>query len=94
MHGDNAVAERFYRNQFEVSRARQAVLVQSGAVAGDPGVNEELVLVDQIQPIQLGRKLAAAQEHARRGRILEILYGCSQITGDVVAIVPKEVGSR
>ena len=63
-------------------------------MADDPGVNEELVLVDQIQPIQLSRELAATEEHARRGRTLEILHACSQITGDVVAIVPREVVSR
>ena len=30
----------------------------------DPGVDEEPILVDQIQPVQLGRQLAAAQQHA------------------------------
>ena len=30
-------------------------------MTGDPGVDEELVLVDQIQPVQLGRELAATE---------------------------------
>ena len=94
MHGNNADAERLRRNQLELSRARQAALVQSGAVADDPGVNEELVLVDQIHPIQLSRELATTEEHARRGRVLEILHARSKITGDEVAIVPWEVISR
>ena len=32
-------------------------------MAGDPGVDEELVLVDQIPPVQLSRELAATEEH-------------------------------
>jgi hypothetical protein len=31
-------------------------------------VDEELVLVDQIQPVQLGREHAATEEHTGRGR--------------------------
>ena len=40
----------------------------------DPGVDNELVRVDQIQPVQLGRVLAATEEHARRGRVPELLH--------------------
>src|SRR5215204_147152 len=32
------------------------------AVAGDPGMDEQLVLVDQVQPVELGRELAASEE--------------------------------
>src|SRR6185295_5024302 len=64
VHGDRAAAERLRRDQLEASRAGQPALVESRAVAGDPGVDEELVLVDQIQPVQLGRELAATEEHA------------------------------
>ena len=60
VHGDCAVAERRRRDQLEPSRAGQPALVQGRAVAGDPGVDEELVLVDQVQSVQLGRELAAA----------------------------------
>jgi hypothetical protein len=35
-------------------------------MAGDPRVDEELALVDQIQPVQLGRALTATAEHAGR----------------------------
>src|SRR4029077_8096610 len=64
VHGDRAVAERLRRDKLEPSRAGQPALVQGRAVAGDPGVDEELVLVDQIQPVELGRELAATEEHA------------------------------
>jgi hypothetical protein len=53
VHGDRAAAERLRRYQLEPSRAGQPALVQGRALAGDPGVDEELVLVDQIEPIQL-----------------------------------------
>src|SRR4051794_4983287 len=46
VHGDRAVAERLRRNKLELSCAGQPALVQSRAVASDPGVDEELVLVD------------------------------------------------
>jgi hypothetical protein len=64
VHGDRAAAERRRRDQLEPSRAGQPALVQGRAVAGDPGVDEELVLVDQIQPVQLGRELAATEERS------------------------------
>jgi hypothetical protein len=51
VHGDRAALERLRRDQLEPSRARQTTLVQGRAVADDPGVDEELVLVDQIQPV-------------------------------------------
>jgi hypothetical protein len=53
--------------ELKASRAGQPALVQGRAGASDPGVDEELVLVDQILPVQLGRELAAAEEHAGRG---------------------------
>src|SRR3982751_3927352 len=76
VHGDRAAAERLRRDQLEPSRAGQSALVQGRAVAGDPGMDEELVLVDQVQPVQLGRELAASEEYAVRGRVLELLYAC------------------
>src|SRR5206468_10380131 len=94
VHGDRAVAERLRRDQLEPSGAGQPALVQGRAVAGDPGVDEQLVLVDQIQPVQLGRELTATEEHAVRGRILELLYARAQVAGDVVAVGPREVLSR
>jgi hypothetical protein len=94
VHGDRAAAERLRRDQLEPSRAGQPALVQGRAVAGDPGVDEELVLVDQIQPVQLGRELAATEEHAGRGRVLELLHARAQVAGDVVAVGPREVLSR
>jgi hypothetical protein len=36
-----------------------------GPVAGASGVDEKLVLVDQTQPVQFGRELAATEKHAR-----------------------------
>src|SRR5258708_10487293 len=94
MHGDRAATERLRRDQLEPSRAGQPALVQGRAVAGDPGVDEELVLVDQIQPVQLGRELAATEEHAGRGRVLELLHARAQVARDVVAVGPREVLSR
>src|SRR5438046_8321427 len=94
VHGDDAAAERLRRDQLEPSRAGQPALVQGRAVAGDPGVDEELVLVDQILPVQLGCELAATEEYAGRGRVLELLHARAQVAGDVVAISPLEVLSR
>src|SRR3954463_9400059 len=90
MYGDGAAAERRGRNRLEPSRAGQPALVEGWAVAGYPGGDEEIVLVDQIQPVQLGRELAATQEHAGRGRVLEPLHARAQVTGDVVAVGPRE----
>src|SRR5262249_38736065 len=82
VHSDGAAAERLRRDQLEPSRAGQPALVQDRAVAGDPGVDEELVLVDQIQPVQLGCELAATEEHAGRGRVFELLHARAQVAGN------------
>lgn len=58
------------------------------AVTDDPGMDEELVLVDQIQPIQLGCELAATEEHAGRGCVLELLHARAQVAGDEDSIAP------
>src|SRR4029453_7260558 len=94
VHGDRAAAERLRRDQLEPSRAGQPALVQGRAVAGDPGGDEELVLVDKIHPVQLGGALSATEEHAGRGRVLELLHARAQVAGDVVAVGPREVLSR
>ena len=94
VHGDRAAAERLRRNKFEPSRAGQPALMQSRAVACDSGVDEELVLVDQIQPVQFGRELAATEEHTGRGRVLQLLHARAQVAGDVVPVGPWEVLSR
>ena len=59
-------------DQLEPSRAGQSAFEQGRTVAGDPGVDEQMVLVDQIQSVQLGRKLAATEEYAVRSRVLEV----------------------
>lgn len=51
VQGDRAVLERVRREQLEPSRARQSALVQGRTVAGDPGMDEEFVLVDQVQRV-------------------------------------------
>src|SRR3954469_13518673 len=58
------------------------------------GWTRKLVLVDQIQPVQLGREFAATEEHARPSRVLEPLHACTQVVGDVVAVGPRELLSR
>jgi hypothetical protein len=83
VHCDRAAAERFRREQLEPSPAGQPALVQGRAVAGDSGVDEQLVVVDQIQPIKLGRELAATEEHAIRGPVLEHLHARAKVAGDV-----------
>src|SRR5690349_22882210 len=85
VHGDRAAAERLRRDQLEPSRAGQPALVQGRAVASDPRVDEQLVLVNQIQPVQLGRELTATEKHAVRGGVLELLYARVQVAGDAVA---------
>ena len=56
-------------------------------MAGDPWVHEELVPVDQIQSVKFCRELAATEQHADRGRILELLQARAKIAGEVVAVV-------
>ena len=46
-------------------------------------MDEKLVFVDEIQPVQFGRELAATEEYAVRGRVLELLYARAQVVGDV-----------
>src|SRR3954471_9291178 len=94
MYGDGAAAERRGRDQLERSRAGQPAREEGWAVARDPGVDEEIVLVDEIQPVQLGRELAATQEHAGRGRVLEPLHARAKVAGEVVAVGPRESLSR
>jgi hypothetical protein len=55
VHGHRAVSERPRREQLELTRVGQSALVQRRAVAGDPRMDEQLVLVDQVQPVELGR---------------------------------------
>ena len=43
VHRHRAAADRLRRDQLELPRSRQAALVQRRAVAGNPGVDEELV---------------------------------------------------
>src|SRR6478735_7953396 len=57
-------------------------------------MDEQFVLVDQIQPVQLGRELAATEEYAIWGGVLELLYARAEVVGDVVAVGPREVLSR
>src|SRR5689334_23376616 len=66
----------------------------ASAVAGDPGMDEQLVLVNQVQPVELGRERAASEEDPGRGRVLELLHALAQIAGDVVAVGPREVRAR
>ena len=94
MHGNRTVAERRRRDQIEPARAGQTALVQGRAVACNPGVDEEPVLVDEAQPVQLGRERAAPEQHAGRGRVLQRLHARPQVAGDVVAVAPREVRSR
>src|SRR3954469_6258029 len=74
VHRHGAVAERPRRDQLELPRRGQTALVQGGAMASEPGMNEELVLVDQLEPVELSGQLAAAEEHALRSRVLEPLH--------------------
>ncbi len=93
VHGDRAAAKRRRRDQLQPSRTEQPALVQGRAVASDPRVDENLVLVDQIQLIQRGGERAAPEEHAVRSRVLELLDARAQVAGDRVAIGPGEVCS-
>src|SRR5690242_19717197 len=90
VHGYRAVAKRLRRDQLEPSCVGEPALVQGRAVAGNPGVDEQFVFVDQIQPVQLGRELAAAEQYAVWGRVLELLYTRAQVAGDEVAVGPRE----
>src|SRR3546814_16013747 len=93
VHGDRAAAERRRRDQLEPSRAREPALVQGRAVAGDPGVDEEPVLLDPVQPIQLGRTLSATAEPARPRRVLELHHYRSHVRGYMVAVCPWDAPS-
>jgi hypothetical protein len=91
---DRAAAERLRRDQLEPSRAGEPALVQGRAMGGDSRVDEELVLVDQIQPIQLGGELTATKEYTGRSCVLQFLHARAKVADDVVAIGPREVLSR
>jgi hypothetical protein len=62
VHGDDDAAKRLRGEQLEPAGAGQTALVQSRAVACEPGVDDEQVRVDQIQSIQLRRELAATKD--------------------------------
>src|SRR5690606_5676693 len=83
VHRDHAVSERRRRDELEPTRAEQPTLVERRAVACDPRVDEEPILIDQIQPIQRGRQLAATEKHAGRGRVLELLHARAQVPVEV-----------
>ena len=74
MQGNHTAAQRRGRHQRQPSCAGQAARVKGRAAAGNTGVHEEPVLVDQVQLVQRGRQLAAAKQHAVRGRVLELLH--------------------
>ena len=84
VHGCRTAAERLRRDQLESSRAGQPALVQGRAVAGDPG--------GTAGP---ARSRACRYRGARRpGSRPELLHARAQVTGDVVAVGPREVFSR
>ena len=60
------------RDELEVPRALQA-LKQRRPVAGDDGMDDDAVLVDQPQLLERGGELGAAHEHAARGLLLQLL---------------------
>jgi len=68
---------RFLRHHLGMTQDGPPALVKGRTVAGDPGVDEQLVFGDQIQTVQRGRELAATEEHAGRSRVLEILHTCA-----------------
>src|SRR5690606_19854142 len=86
--------KRLCREQFKLSRGRQSALVQGRAVTRNPGVEQEYVLIDQIQPIKRRREVTTAKEHTSRRRVLEFLHTAARLAGDVVAIGPRIVCSR
>lgn len=88
MHDDRAISHRLRRDQLEPARLREAALIKSWPVTGDPRVDKEHVLVDQIQSVQRVCELAAAQQDAGRIRVFELLDGRPQISDHVVAIGP------
>lgn len=62
-------------------------------MAGNSRMNEQLVFIDKIQSVQLGRELSAPKKHPIGGRFLEFLYTRMQVVGDVVGVRPWEVRS-
>jgi hypothetical protein len=46
-------------------------------MTSDPEVDEELILVDQIEPVQLDRELATTEEHTGWGYILDFCYSAA-----------------
>ena len=63
-------------------------------MAGDPRMYEENVLVDQIQPIELGGQLTTTEEHSGRCCVLQLLHLRAKVAGDVMGVVPPKVLSR
>src|SRR5690606_41310401 len=67
---------------------------QLRTVAGTPGVDEELVLVDQVEPVEFRRQPAAADQHTSRRVVLERLHARAEVAGQVMAVVPGEDAAR
>lgn len=57
VHRHSAISKRCCRDQLDPPCDEKPTLIQGRAVAGNPGVDEEPVLIDQIQPIERGGEL-------------------------------------
>ena len=54
VHGNGAAAQRRRRNKLEAPRGREPALVERGPVAGDAGMDQKPVVVDQVETVQRG----------------------------------------
>src|SRR5262249_182760 len=63
-------------------------------VAGEDGMDDELVLVDEAELLQLGGERGAAEQHLARGLPLERDDGLAQVAQEVDGVLPGEVLAR
>ena len=54
----------------------------------------DAALAEYHEHAAISRELAAAEEHSRRGRVLELLHARAQVAGDEVAVGPREFPAR
>src|SRR5690606_28979801 len=90
----HATHERLRGHELELTCCGQTTLVQRGSMTGDPGMDEESVVVDQLEPVERDGEQAAAQQHAAWCGVLELLDASPQVACDGVAVGPGEVRAR
>ena len=75
------------RDPLELPRHLQPV-EQPRSVTGDDRVDDQAILIDEIQPLQLGAQLWAAEQHAGGRIVLDLLHRGAQVALQVARRSP------